>query len=131
MVFPIYQTKNAFHSNSKDALDLASKSYLGEIKDGKVHYSLYEALLLLDTKKADILDSKNKKQKHNDLIKKANPLLYLVFRDLRNKGHILKEGLKFGSDFRVYNKGDKPGKAHAKYLLEALSSNKKLNLKDF
>jgi tRNA-intron endonuclease len=49
---------------------------------------------------------------------------------LRNKGYILKEGLKFGADFRVYGKGDKPGKSHAKYLLYIVDT-KKIDTLDF
>ena len=42
---------------------------------------------------------------------------YLVFKDLRTKGYIVKTALKFGAEFRVYDKGKKPGKEHAKWLV--------------
>lgn len=131
MVFQIYLIGNKFQSNKSEAQELASKSSIGEFKGGKVIYSIYEVLYLLDNKKAELISSKNKKISFHELVKKANHTIYLAFKDLRNKGYILKEGLKFGADFRVYNKGDKPGKRHAKYLLYVTESSKKLNLKDF
>ena len=131
MVFEIYSSSQGFNSNKKEALDLANTSFLGEIKEGKVIYSIYEALYLLDIKKAQILNNKNKKLSFQDVLKKADKNTYLVFKDLRNKGQILKEGLKFGVDFRVYNKGDKPGKAHAKYLLHIIEGKNNLNMKNF
>ena len=42
-------------------------------------------------------------------------LLYTVYRDLRDKGFIVRSGLKFGSDFTVYRLG--PGLEHAPYVL--------------
>jgi len=131
MVFDIYSSSHGFYSNKKEALDLASASFLGEIKEGRVWYSIYEILYLLDLKKAQVINNKDKKLSFSDLIKKADKSTYLVFRELRNKGNILKEGLKFGADFRVYSKGTKPGKAHAKYLLHVVEGKSKLNMKDF
>ena len=120
MAFLIYKTGNVFHSNASEAMALASKSCLGEIKSGKVVYSPYEVLYLIDLKKAKLKSGKIK----------ADHSVYLVFRDLRSGGSILKEGLKFGADFRVYSRGDKPGKAHAKYLLYVISG-KKIDVLDF
>ena len=52
---------------------------------------------------------------------------YLVFKDLRKKAYIVKTGLKFGCEFRVYKKSDK----HASYLLEITTDKQKITLKDF
>lgn len=129
MAFEMHQIGKSFQSNRSEALALASKSSFGEVKDGKVIYSVYEVLYLLEKKRAKLL--KNTKEiKFSELARKANADIYNVFSDLRSKGYILKEGLKFGADFRVYNKGDKPGKAHAKYLLYIISG-KKINTLDF
>ena len=130
MSLEIYKAGNSFFSNRQEAIALASKSSLGEVKTGKVLYSIYEVLYLLENKKAMLLSSKKEEIKFNELAKKANSDTYAVFKDLRNKGNVLKEGLKFGADFRVYEKGDKPGKAHAKYLLYIISG-KKMNVLDF
>jgi tRNA-intron endonuclease len=126
----IYLTNKLFFSNKNEAIALAEQSSIGEIKSGKVIYSIYEVLYLIETKKAELLSS-NKEISFDKLIKRANLESYLAYKDLRIKGYTLKEGLKFGADFRVYDKGQKPGTEHAKYLLYALSGTKKLDIKDF
>jgi tRNA-intron endonuclease len=40
-----------------------------------------------------------------------------VFKDLRNRGYIVKTALKFGADFRVYDRGVKPGEDHARWII--------------
>ena len=42
---------------------------------------------------------------------------YNVYKDMRNRGYIVKTALKFGADFRVYDRGVKPGEDHAKWIL--------------
>ncbi|MEB3817093.1 MAG: tRNA-intron lyase [Desulfurococcales archaeon] len=42
-------------------------------------------------------------------------LLYKVYRDLREKGLVVRPGMKFGCDFAVYRYG--PGIDHAPYLI--------------
>ncbi|KAG2473984.1 MAG: tRNA intron endonuclease, tRNA-intron endonuclease, archaea type [Nitrosopumilales archaeon] len=41
---------------------------------------------------------------------------FLIYRDLRNRGYIVKDGFGFGSDFRVYERGHF-GEKGAKYLV--------------
>lgn len=122
----INKSGESFSSNKNEAIELAHKSNFGELKGEKVIYSPYEVAYLVETKKVEVV-FKNKKVKIEEIIKKINKETYLVFKDLRTKGHILKEGLKFGTDFRVYEKGEKPGLNHAKYLVYILNSNKKID----
>ncbi len=44
--------------------------------------------------------------------------LYIVYRDLRSRGYIVRSGLKFGSDFAIYERG--PGLEHAPYLVTVM-----------
>ncbi|GIU68378.1 MAG: tRNA-intron lyase [Candidatus Pacearchaeota archaeon] len=123
-------------SNSEEAFLLNKKSYFGENVDGKIVYSLCEALFLIEENKATVL-SKKKKLSFNDLIKKfvrydsRLMVKYVVFKDLRKKGYIVKTALKYGADFRVYEKGKKPGKEHAKWIVFCDSESKKINWVDF
>ena len=51
---------------------------------------------------------------------KAEPNLwvrYCVYRDIRNRGYIIKTALKFGADFRIYDRGVKPGEDHARWVV--------------
>jgi len=58
------------------------------------------------------------KKQHEDILTK-----FLVYRDLRNKGYTVKDGFGFGSDFRVYGKGDF-GEKGAKFLVFGLNEGK-------
>jgi tRNA-intron endonuclease len=109
-------------SNSPESMNLQEKSSLGEKKQGKVIYTLVETLFLLERKKANIL-VKNKEIEFKDLLKKLSrkdkklPLKYICYKDLREKGYVVKTALKFGADFRVYPKGKRPGTEHAKWIV--------------
>lgn len=44
---------------------------------------------------------------------------FIIYRDLRSRGYVVREGFGFGTDLRVYERGDYPKKA-AKYVVFAL-----------
>ena len=95
----------------------------GEPKDGKMNYSLVEGLLLLEKGRMDITDDKDRKLGFDEFVKRARLaepnfwIRYCVFKDLRSRGYIVKTALKFGADFRVYDRGVKPGDDHAKWIV--------------
>ena len=47
---------------------------------------------------------------------------YLVYTEVRNLGYIIRPGLKFGTDFAVYEHG--PGKDHAPFLIHVIPQRK-------
>ena len=49
---------------------------------------------------------------------------FLIYRDLRTRGYIPKEGFGFGSDFRVYERGQF-GEKGAKYVVFGLTEGKR------
>ena len=110
--------------NSNTATEFYNQSRYGVIKeDGRVQLSLIEALFLFEKKRIEIYDRRNHQLSYDDYIKKAlkkDPgflIRYAVFKDLRNRGYIVKTALKFGADFRVYDRGVKPGEDHAKWVV--------------
>ena len=58
----------------------------------------------------------------NELLNKARSITdnawvrYLVYRDLRSRGYVVREGFGLGVDFRVYKRGQY-GKSTADYLI--------------
>jgi len=61
------------------------------------------------------------------LSQKTNPEIltkFLIYRDLRNRGYVVKDGFGFGSDFRVYERGDF-GEKGAKFLIFGLNEGQK------
>ena len=123
-------------SNSSEAFSLYKKSHFGEPIGEKVQYSIPEAMFLVQKGKMSIF-SKGKKIPGKDLIKKAYSVdkkidvKYPIFKDLREKGYVVKTALKFGADFRVYDKGSKPGEKHAKWIVFADHESKKLTWHEF
>ncbi|MEK6974517.1 MAG: tRNA-intron lyase [Nanoarchaeota archaeon] len=109
--------------DTQETRSLYEQSRFGELKDNKIKYSLVEALFLLEKGKLTLLDTKNKKIDFEYFVKKARKhepnfwIRYCVFRDMRSRGYIIKTALKFGADFRVYERGVKPGEDHAKWIL--------------
>lgn len=99
------------------------KSRFGELNGKKFYYSSVEALYLLEEGKMEILDGKGDCLNFDKFVKKAkksDPRLlvrYLVYKEMRKRGYIVKTALKFGADFRVYDRGVKPGEDHAKWIV--------------
>jgi tRNA-intron endonuclease len=125
------------NSNSIDAFSLQQKSFLGEKIDNKIQYSIAEAYYLVDKNKMEVLDGKGKPITKENLKRKFQKMdrkfktKYPVFKDLRDKGYIVKTALKFGAEFRVYPKGSKPGGKHSKWIVFTDSESGNINWHDF
>jgi len=107
------------------------------LSGGRLQLAPIEALYLLEGGKIRVLDHETgEKIAHKQLsalLTKQDPDLlfkYPVFADLRSRGYIIKTGLKFGAHFRVYERGDKPGETHSKYLVQALPESTRLSSTD-
>jgi len=50
---------------------------------------------------------------------------------LRDKGYVVKTALKFGADFRVYEKGRTPDEEHAKWIVFVEHESNKFSWQDF
>ena len=97
----------------------------GEIEKEKLFLKSFETLYLLYTKR--LILKKNKKQIDFDSFmgicqKTDSDILtkFLIYRDLRNRGYVVKDGFGFGSDFRVYERGHY-GEKGAKFLIFGLN----------
>ena len=124
--------------NSNEAQELYSQSVFGKVlKAGKVQLSLIESLYLLDKGKIVVFNQKNKEIPFESLLKKARKIepniwvRYCVFKDMRDRGYVIKTALKFGADFRVYNRGVKPGEDHAKWIVFPVSEGSMLTWYEF
>lgn len=124
-------------SNAKEAHNLFATSKFGEKVGEKIFYSLAEAFFLVQESKMEILDvhnkpiSKTQLEKRLERIDKNFKNKYLVFKDLRKKGYLVKSGLKFGAEFRVYEKGKRANNAHSKWILFPVSDTETFKWQDF
>ena len=93
------------------------------LENGRLQLSLIEALYLMEKGTIVVYKLKNKEISFDEFSRKAKKLepnfwvRFCVFKDIRNRGYIIKTALKFGADFRVYDRGVKPGEDHAKWIV--------------
>lgn len=128
--------QNIVFTSSSQAYSLYQKSNFGENYEGKIQYSLVEAIYLLNKGKIEIFLNKKNLNKEEFLekcrkIDKKIEIKYKVYKDLRDKGYIPKSALKFGADFRVYDKGQKPKQAHAKWIVFIEQESNSIKWPDF
>jgi tRNA-intron endonuclease len=110
--------------NFDDAQELY-KGGFGEKEKKNLVLNPYEALFLCSINKVDVVEKKkiiNFDTLIGLLYNKDKEILnrFLVYRDLRSRGFVVKEGFGFGIDFRVYDKGEY-GKKGAKYVVFTLN----------
>lgn len=123
-------------SSSSAAFSLYEKSRFGEKAGSKIDYSWLEAFYLVSEGRMEIYSSGKKLGEENFFrkLKKKDKKVetkLAVFSDLRNKGHVVKTALKFGAEFRVYDKGVKPGEEHARWILDSVKESDIMNWHDF
>lgn len=131
-------TDRVVTENSDPARELYNQSRFGQLlANGKVQLSLVEAMYLLSKGRIDIFTGKKKSLSEEEFAKKARShdkqflVRYHVFRDIRDRGYIIKTALKFGADFRVYERGVKPGEDHAKWIIYPVHESSALTWYEF
>lgn len=124
----------------EDSRKLFSKGFYGKpfgIRKPKssdfktpLELSLIEALYLVEKGELEVYTD-NRRIEYKELLRYCEKyiprfkILYLVYKDLREKGYIVRSGLKFGCDYAVYELG--PGLDHAPYLIHVLNINEKID----
>lgn len=102
----------------------------GDREDNDYLLETYEALYLLYLNKLVItsgrIDNFASLLKHVLKYDKEIVTRFLVYRDLRSRGYVVKEGFGFGADFRVYERGEYE-KKRAKYVVFCI--NEGINVK--
>ena len=138
LVTALLRDRNVVTESSDEARELYNKSRFGKNLDsGKVQLSFIEALYLLEAGKLELKNASGRTLTLAGFIRKAKRmqpnfwLRYTVFKDLRNRGYIVKTALKFGADFRIYERGVKPGEKHAKWIVFPVKESAKMTWQDF
>lgn len=96
--------------------------------------SYLEGLYLAERGRIKIVNEKHEEIPLNKLMENARRRYglfddtYKVYKDLRDKGYVIKPGMKFGASFAVYKYG--PGIDHAPFLVQVLPSTVALNTID-
>jgi tRNA-intron endonuclease len=113
--------------------ELRTKGF-GEKEDGNYVLKPYEALYLLQTKRL-LLDGRQDMTFDSlfDIMAKYDKNImskFLIYRDIRSRGYVAKEGFGFGNDFRVYERGDYEKKP-AKYVIFGINEGTNVSAKEF
>lgn len=138
LVRAILGGEKAITESSDEARLLYNQSRFGSlIENGKVELSLLETLYLYEKGKLDLRSEASRRIKFDTFVKKARKVepnfwvRYCVFKDIRNRGYIIKTALKFGADFRVYDRGIKPGEDHARWIVYPVHEGETLTWYEF
>ncbi|HLC66373.1 MAG TPA: tRNA-intron lyase [Candidatus Nanoarchaeia archaeon] len=133
----VLEDRRVLTEASDAARELFNQSCFGVLKGSRVQLSLLEAYYLMEKERLEILDGKGKALPEEAVLKRVKRLepnfwiRYCVFKDIRDRGYIIKTALKFGADFRVYNRGVKPGEDHARWVVYAVHEGSTLTWHDF
>jgi len=119
----------------KEAFNELEESGFGKISEDRLELTLVEAMFLFNKGKLNVFIKEGKKKK-----KLSKEELYdyctknernfharlIVYTDLRDRGFLIKIGFKFGTDFRIYDRGVKLKKGpkaefeHTKWVVHAI-----------
>lgn len=119
--------------NEKSSIDALSSRGYGIKGETSLILSFYEALYLNNKENLTIYSSKNIKLNFQDILRfyeKNNPNAwanYLVYRDLRSRGYVVRGGFGDGIDFRIYERGSY-GKNVASTLILSTQEGKPLSI---
>jgi len=112
--------------------ELRTRGY-GEKEGSEYVLKPYEALYLMQAKRLAV---KGKEMTFDSLFEsllkhdKNIMTRFLVYRDLKSRGYVAKEGFGFGDDFRVYERGEYEKKP-AKYVVFGVNEGTNISAKSF
>jgi tRNA-intron endonuclease len=111
---------------------LTSRGY-GTLEDKVFTLTFFEALYLVDKDMLEVKDENGKVASFQCLLQcyeaqnENGWVRYLVYRDLRSRGYVAREGFGAGIDFRMYERGEY-GKDTAPYLVLSMQEGKPLGI---
>jgi tRNA-intron endonuclease len=113
--------------------ELRTRGY-GEKEGQEYVLKPYEALYLMQSKRLTLAGKKDMTfdTLFEALLRHDRNIMtrFLVYRDLRSRGYVAKEGFGFGDDFRVYERGEYEKKP-AKYVVFGISEGANTTAKGF
>ena len=129
------ENKILVFSSPEDIEGFSSRGY-GVPEDEGLALTFYEALYLLGKEIVEIEDEITKEEmSFQDLLKRFQSVdenawvKYVIYRDLRSRGYVVREGFGLGIDFRVYERGGY-GKETAKYLIFGIQEGRPVSMEE-
>jgi tRNA-intron endonuclease len=119
----------------QSSIDSLSQRGYGTSENDVFTLTFYEALYLLDKELLEVKDEEGGQVDFQAVLQtyeKTDPnawVNYLVYRDLRSRGYVVREGFGAGTDFRIYDRGAY-GKDTASYMVLGTQEGKPLPVDD-
>jgi tRNA-intron endonuclease len=120
--------------SSLEGMEEFSQKGYGVAEDSNLTLNFVEALFLLSKGAIEVKDESTGKSlvfeallKRFQSIDKDVWVRYLIYRDLRSRGYVAREGFGLGIDFRLYERGDY-GKGTAKHLIFGIQEGKPVSV---
>jgi len=117
-----------------NAINLYNKGYFGTLdEEENLKLEPVETLLLIERKRLELYTKEKKLMTLKEIVEiyiKVSPMFwtsYLVYKDLRNRGYIVKKGMSM-SAFRVYKRGAKIGEDASKFLVSVIDEGSPVTL---
>lgn len=133
----IFKINKILVQKSPTAQSLYEKNYFGTLlDDNSLELNILEALLLIERSRINIFDENNNEMTAEQILSIASEedpriwVKYLVYRDLRQRGYMVRLGYGDGIDFRVYPRGSSKSEAIAKYFIFILDEGSSIQLQN-
>jgi tRNA-intron endonuclease len=127
--------ENAVRISKNQNIDEISSRGYGSPENDELLLAFYEALYLLEKGNLEVEDENGGKVDFQRLLQIYEGAdenawaKYLVYRDMRSRGYVVREGFGLGVDFRVYERGEY-GKDTAKHLILSIQEGKPISLEN-
>ncbi len=140
VVDAMYSEGKIFLPNSATSQQLFEKNYFGNISEKKgipiLELDIIEALLLLERNRLRIINDTGTEITAEEILTQTAKLderiwvKYLVYRDLRQRGYIVRMGYGDHIDFRVFPRGSTQKSGIAKYFVYILEEGHRIHLQN-
>ncbi len=131
----VFKDNHIYLPKTIDSEELHSKNYFGREKEETYQLNLFESLILITRNRIAVQDHETSQVLGFDaLVEKGaqeNPrfwIQYLVYRDLRARGFVVRAGFGNRMDFRVYPRGTQQNTHAAKYFIIVLEEAEEMPL---
>jgi tRNA-intron endonuclease, archaea type len=121
--------------NERSSIDALSQRGYGTAEKDVLTLAFYEALYLLDKQMLSVKTKKDADLDFQGLLKCYEAadeeawMHYLLYRDLRSRGYVVREGIGAAIDFRIYDRGAY-GKDTATFLVVSTQEGQPLPMGD-
>ena len=134
----LFKKGSAIIPDTRSQDQLRNKGY-GDVEGSNYVLRPYEVLHLIHSKRMKLYRDKDSEKEALDFnsvlrlaLKHDKEILtkFLIYRDLRTRGYVAKEGFGFGADFRVYERGMFEKKV-AKYVVFGINEGTNTKVSNF